>query len=363
MGSCLAAVGLTLGVSACASFKAQPPSAVVSPEDVADRYRALYRVSHEDMSTKKLDLQAKIPEKVDDNKLFTPQQYAETGYSLAFDRCNNFFDLVTKASNELQMTKADVAALGTAAAAIIALVHQSSKPVGITAAAFGLGAAGFDNYQKYALLTTYPTQTHDLVLAAMKAYRTDSPPGDAKDIIEADARVSGYAQLCTYSSIVGLAGQAITTATVKVASSPPQSNIFTTDAELANVKKVQTALQLSDPPGADDLAVLAVMADSTTKNTDQPILAKMLSDAVAKKVWDAANNKKIDASFSSITQPLGDLKNNKDFSTLIAAKKALLNPASANGRPGDRNPIAAGVQGVPRVTQWQPPQIVINQSH
>src|SRR6185437_1871565 len=149
LGCYLAALVVTLGLGGCASFKAQPPSATVAPEAVADRYRALYRVSHEDMSAEKLDAPKSLPTNVDSSKLLSPQQYAETGYSLAFDRCNEFFDLVTRASNEVQMTKADVAALGAAAAAIIALVHQSSKPVGIAAAAFGLGAVGFDNYQKY----------------------------------------------------------------------------------------------------------------------------------------------------------------------------------------------------------------------
>jgi hypothetical protein len=355
LGCCLAVICITLALGACVSFKAQPPPASVVPEDVGDRYRALYRISHEDMSKQKLKDGDTLPASVDKGLLITPPQYAETGYTLALTRCNTFFDLVTKASNDLQMTKADVAALGTAAAAIIALVHRASKPVGITAAAFGLGAVGFDNYQKYALLTAYPTQTHDLVLAAMKAYRTDSPPTDAKDIIEADARVSGYAEICTYSNIVGLAGQAIGSATVKAVGNAPATNIFTTSEDVANVKKIQTDLQLSDSPSADDLAVLAVMADPSTKPQDLPTLAKMLSDQVSKKVWDPDKKQSLDA-LKTITPILTDLtKSNKDFATLISAKKAKL---ASSGRPGDRNPE---VPSLPIGTAWQPPTILLNE--
>jgi hypothetical protein len=352
LGCCLVVMGMTMGLGACASFKVQPPAASVNPAEVGDRYRTLYRIAHEDMSKAKLKDTDSIPDNVDTEKLLTAQQYAETGYTLALNRCDTFFDLVTKASNELQMTKSDFAALSTAAAAIIALVHRTSKPVGITAAAFGLGAVAFDNYQKYALLTVYPTQTHDLVRAAMNAYRTDSPPDGAKDIIEADARVSGYAQLCTYSNIVGLAGQAISKATVKAVGNTP-STVFTSAEDLANVKKIQSAPGLSGTPSDADLSVLAVMADSSTSDSDLPKLAKMLSGAVAKKVWDADKKQKL-AALGIIGPTLNDLaKSNSAFATLISDTKAKL-------RPGDRPPTRVGSSS-PGNTEWQPPTILVNE--
>jgi hypothetical protein len=330
---------LTLLLAACASAPK-----IASPDDIEAKYKDLYRVTTDNVAATGQSA-----------KTMSAQEYARTGYTLVQERCNTFFDEITKATNDLQMTKADVAALGAAAAVIIALAHRSSKPVAITAAAFGFGTSVFDSYQKYALLTAYPTQTRDLVQAAMEAYAKDSPAADAKDIVEADARISGYAQLCTYSGIVALAAKAISTSAPK-AVSQTASSVFTTADDVSKVTQIKTLLGLPDVTLSDNtLALLELMADPSTADALRIQIPAQLPSDVAAKVWSSDTNSKL-AALDKIAPLLSQLAtSNKAFAQIIAGIKK-----ASTSRPGDVNAAPTLVVPAGPPGPWSPPIITIN---
>jgi hypothetical protein len=299
------------------------------------------------------------------SKYITPVEYAVAGYTLADESCNSFFDLLAQATNNVQMTKADWTALGAATATILALTHSTSKPVGIAAGLFGLGAAGFDNYQKYALLTPYPDQTKKLVIQAMQAFRSQSPPEQATDILNADARVSAYARLCTYSSISSLAQQAISTASPQAVNVGTKT-IFTTAGDQQLVQTIDSALGLQSQSVSDqDLALLAIMTTSGTDPKLLPQIAAKLSAPVAAAVWDSTSKALKQSVVPQIQGPLAQLaSSNSDFKKLIdsinSATAAASPPAGGNRHPADIEHAPKLV--IPRAVSapWQPPQIVIN---
>ncbi len=296
--------------------------------------------------------------------LMTPAEYARVGYTIVDENCNNFFDTLSRATNNLQMSKSDWTALGAAAAAILALAHSTAKPVGITAAAFGFGAITFDNYQKYALLTPYPDQTKKLVIQALKAYEKDSPPGDATDMVGADARVSGYAQICTYSGIASLAQEAINKSTATVPNGQGSTpSIFTSSEQQKAVADIKKILDLGDQTPSDtDLALIAVLSDpKQSKYFEQA--ASHLSPFVATKVWDVKNAKPLVDVLQNLDSDLKVLETNGDFVKMIADSEKNSDEATKKAGSGVRGPVPP-VFIVPsppaKSGQWSPPTIVVN---
>jgi hypothetical protein len=302
---------------------------------------------------------------VSNSPFMAPAEYARAGYTIVDENCNDFFDTLSRATNTLQMSKSDWTALGAAAAAILALAHSTAKPVGITAAAFGFGSIAFDNYQKYALLTPYPDQTKKLVIQALKAYEKDSPPGDATDMIGADARVSGYAQICTYSSIASLAQEAINKATASVPNGQGGTpSIFTSSEQQAAVTHIKNLLGLADQTPSDtDLALIAVLSDSKqAKYFEQA--ASHLSPFVAAKVWDAKNAKPLVDVLQKLDDDLKVLETNGDFVKMITDSEKSSDEATKKAGPGVRGgpPSAVFIAPSPpsKSGKWSPPTIVVN---
>lgn len=143
------------------------------------------------------------------------KDYVMIGYNLADRACADYFDRLILASNKLRMSKADVTAVGTAAATIMSLAKSTAQQIGIAAAAFGLGSTVLDNVQQYLYITPYPEETRALVETAMEKYRTNAPPDIADSLEVADDMVSGYARLCTYANIAQLAKSAIAKSKVR----------------------------------------------------------------------------------------------------------------------------------------------------
>lgn len=343
-----ALVMLVLSVAGCQTVK---PPTIPAGDEVKKKIDHLYTLSHTPIGDKPNEA----------NDLMKPADYARAGYTVVNESCNSFFDGLTRASNGVQMTKADWTAVGAAAATILALTHtNSAKPVGIAAAAFALGGLVFDNYQKYALLTPYPEQTQKLVFAALKVYATNSPAESAVDMIDADARISGYSRLCTYSGIATLAQDAISTATPSTTGGGTTS-VFTSAGDQTKVGDIQKLLQLKQPPADKDLAVLAVMVDPQEVQL-QSKAAESLSADVAKIVWDSANGKPLPA-LDSIKQDLADLlSSNAAFKAMVDKSKSDSEAASKppKGGPTKSPGEPVFVPPVPPLGPWTPPVITVN---
>lgn len=219
----------------------------------------------------------------------TAQEFAHAGYRLVDQKCTRYFDGLIKSKNGVQMAKADLIAVGSAAAVIETLTNTSEKIIGITAAGFGLATVILDNVQQYALLTPYPEQTKELVFKALDKYRESAAPGDAVDAVDAADRISGYAQLCTYSEIARLARQAIATGKPIDESTP--APLFAEEEKRAYLQPI--AAMLATTPTEEELAILAYMH----QQTDPDLLAKAagkLRSEIADKVFDAATKAKKD---------------------------------------------------------------------
>lgn len=343
-----ALVMLTITLVGCQAIK---PPAIPAGDNIKAKIDHLYTLSHTPIGDKPNT----------SNDLMKPSDYARAGYTVVNESCNTFFDELTRASNGVQMSKADWTALGAAAATILALTHtNSAKPVGIAAAAFALGGLVLDNYQKYALLTPYPEQTQKLVFAALKVYATNSPAESAGDMIDADARISSYARLCTYSGIATLAQDAISTATPST-SGGGTASVFTTAGDQAKVADIKKLLGLKQTPSDKDLAILAVMVDPQEAQL-QSKAAESLSADVAKAVWDSTSGKPL-PQLDAIKQDLADLlSSNAAFKAMVdkskADSQAASKPTAGGSTKSPGQPVF--VPPLPPLGPWTPPVIEVN---
>jgi hypothetical protein len=260
----------------------------------------------------------------DTNTTVSAPEYALGGYQLARSACDTYFDDLIEASNDVQMSKADIAAAGVAAATIASLAHASTKAVGVTAAAAGLVGILLDNYQNYALITPYPVQTRSLVLGAMDTYRNSKPPENATSLMDASDRIAGYAEICTYSNIAALAAQAI--ATAKTTDTGGATSLFSASERATVLQPVKDMLGLSSATLTDDnFAELAIIGSSDGSDAAKklnPVIAKLLPTDVAAAAYDGGTQGPT-AKLKSAQPLLGTLAtNNKAFADRIAAIKA-----------------------------------------
>ncbi len=366
-----AALSVAFTLTGCAAVSTPT---VPKPDSIKQRIDTLYtlskqplgassKTSSKDSNQDAGSAAASNPVSDGSSQFMSASDYARAGYTLVDENCNDFFDALSRATNTLQMSKSDWTAAGAAAAAIVALAHSASKPVGITAAVFGLGAVTFDNYQKYALLTPYPEQTHKLVFQALKAYATDSPATGASDMIGADARISGYAQICTYSGIATLAQDAIAKSSATVAPNQgSKPSIFTSANETDKVNAIKTALGLS-AISDQDLALLAIMVDPAASKYQAKAAAGLSADAKA-KVWDSTTSKPLNA-LATIKDDLASLQSsNSDFAKMIADSEKASGDATKKAGEGVRGgtPPVVFIPPTPPASalQWSPPTIVVN---
>jgi hypothetical protein len=209
------------------------------------------------------------PKSVSDDKL-TPVAFTKIGYGVVETQCNIYFDKIIKADNGIKQTKADVSAVGTAAAVIAALAKATTKEVGITAAGFGLAGSAIDNYEQYAFATPYPLQTWKLVTDALKAYSQASPATTVQNLEDAGELIRGYATLCSYSGIASLSAQAIAKGTpADNGSTKPATPLFTDAEKSSYLQSVNGNLQIMDGAWTDfDYVILAAIADPATSGTN-----------------------------------------------------------------------------------------------
>ena len=230
------------------------------------------RMDYQKISQEEKDLNAAAgniaiaPGSVAANKL-TPAAFTKVGYGVVETECNTYFDKIIKADNGIKQTKADVVALGTAAAVIATLAKTSTQTVGITAAGFGLATAAIDNYEQYAFATPYPLQTWKLVKDALKAYSDASPSSSAQTLEDASELIRGYAILCSYSGIASLSAQAISKGTpVDSGSNTPATPLFTAAQKTTYLDSIDQSLG-GVPAGTwtdFDYVILAAIADPAT---------------------------------------------------------------------------------------------------
>lgn len=304
------------------------------------------------------------------NRALSPSEYARAGYTQVREQCDKFFSTLTLRTNSNQLTKADWTALGAAAGAIIALAHPgAAKPVGIAAAAFGLGSSAYDNYQKYGLITLYPEQTKILVFKALDAYQSASPAGSASDMIDADARVSAFAEICTYSNINALAINAIATTSATVSNATP-TTVFTSQADLDKVAEIAQIIGISNVSDTD-LATLEILAKKSAGDPDitatLSTIADSLTDSVKTAVWDGAALKA--ATFTTVVvNDLAALMSNSQFAKMVndsIAKSKAASAAAAEQAQGEHtlvspSQIAVFVAPAAAPQDWRPPTILLN---
>lgn len=211
----------------------------------------------------------------------TPFQIAEHGYSTVLSKCDAYFTVLIKANNNIQLTKADLTSLGTAAAVISTLTGATPKVIGGTAALFGLASSLTSNYEQYAFATPYPLQTYLLVKKAFSAYMASAPASSMATADQAISSVSAFAQLCSYAGISSLAQQAIAAAVPKDVNDAPSLFSITDRTQFlshVDVLLAKPSLRLSDT----DYVTLAVMAEPNIENKLFEALQNTLSNNVDK---------------------------------------------------------------------------------
>lgn len=312
------------GVAGCTTWNLGPssPPAEPTPSDINSRIEAICKA--ESCPTR------------------TPADYAIAGYDLAKGACNSYFDNLIAASNDVQETKSDLAAAGTAAATIEALANTATNVIGYTAAGVGLAGVLFDNYQNYSLITPYPVQTRELVLAALDTYRSSLKPENATSFIDASDRIAGYAELCTYSSIASLAQQAL----AKAKTIDTGSTVFGA-IDIPTLQAINSALGFSstllDDTVYEELAIIASSDGSPAARTLNAVIAKLLPPDVLAVAYNSATEGPTPA-LQKAAQYLSNLANgNKAFGDRINAIKAaneqsIRTAAAANAR----HPAAVG---------------------
>lgn len=147
-----------------------------------------------------------------------PADYIAVGYGLVERECGIFFNSLDKAQDQANFIRQELTLGAAAAAGILAAVSAGTIPITITGIAVPLAANTVGNYQNILLITPYPDETGVLVRSALKTYRENA--STPTNIYDAVALVQGYAAICTYSGIHGLAKQALATAQTADQSKP-----------------------------------------------------------------------------------------------------------------------------------------------
>lgn len=258
-----------------------------------------------DLSTKAISDRFDTLKALETQKSMTPATYATLAFGMADHACSQYFDGLIYQSNMLRMSKADVTAIGAAAATIMALTKTATRDIGIASAAVGATAVALDNVQQYAYLTPYPEETKGLVQNAMVKFRQSRGPSSASTWADAESLVRAYADLCSYSSIAVLAKSAISRAPVKDANDA--KHLFSDTEILTILQPLKAYLGIGDISlSDDDYAYLEIVSEDKIDPTVQRTLLDKLPVAVRGKVWDSAK-KKCTAKFLDVSPRLRDL--------------------------------------------------------
>lgn len=276
-----------------------------------------------DLSTQVIGSRFKELKELAGKESMTPAAYATLAFGMADHACSQYFDGLIYQSNMLRMRKADVTAIGAAAATIMALTKTATRDIGIASAAVGTTAVVLDNVQQYAYLTPYPEETKGLVQNAMVAFRQSRGPTSVSTWEDAESLVRAYADQCSYSSIAVFAKSAISRAPVKDANAV--KHLFSDAETLAILQPLKAALGIADVTlSDDDYAYLEIISEGKIDPTVQRTLLDKLPAAVRDKVWDSVA-KKITANFQRVSSRLHDLTlTNTDFGKRVAEIKKVV---------------------------------------
>lgn len=138
----------------------------------------------------------------------------DNGFALVDRDCARFFDRLQRARQAGEFTTAQLAAIASAASAIMAIAGAGAPAIGYTAAGLGLASVTASNIQRFGLLTDFPDELQSLILDAQAAYKRDillqaERLGTRLTRGDAYAAVVGYARLCTLPHMSALAREAL----------------------------------------------------------------------------------------------------------------------------------------------------------
>jgi hypothetical protein len=195
-------------------------------------------------------------------KNLDPKEYTAAGYVLVEETCMLFFNKLVLWQKNNHFLGGEIATVGAAAAGLLAIVGTSTVTLGIVGLATGLAVSTVQNFENFAAVTTFPVETKDLVMAALRSAKTAKPAILITDMYDARSTVAAYADNCTYAGITKLSQQALRKGADNIVSSPPSlSDNFRSAIDNA----------LGDRLGLTDaqLAWLAILADQNLSEVER----------------------------------------------------------------------------------------------
>lgn len=157
-------------------------------------------------------------------------QVLSNGFALVDRDCAAFFDALERGRQVGEFGAAQLAAIATAASAVMAIAGAGAPAIGYTASGLGLASVTVTNIQRFALLTDFPDEMQRLVTNAQANYKAAVRaeirvlPAGRVTSADAYAAVVGYARLCTLPGMRRLGREALDTARTS-ADAPPSAPI------------------------------------------------------------------------------------------------------------------------------------------
>lgn len=206
-----------------------------------------------------------------------PRVFLTNGFAMVDRDCARFFDRLQRARQAGEFTTAQLAAIASAASAIMAIASAGAPAIGYTAAGLGLASVTAANVQRFGLLTDFPDELQSLILEAQAAYRRDIlvqverlgsglTPGDAY------AAVVGYARLCTLPHMSALAREALGGAQVALSTG-------LTQAQREALASASRRLGFSPPLSLAEASALLRFGDSGRGAADVAALREQMPGA------------------------------------------------------------------------------------
>lgn len=179
---CLIAMGLTIG--ACATSPTPPTPA--------------------EISTRHAEIAAAVG-------TISPREFALTGLYEVDVRCDAFFDAVAQGDHRSAAFRNGVSLLDGTTSGYMAATQRSAEDIAIAAVLFSGLDAQLANWRQYEFFGPMADSAKRLVRDARAAYRQQPLPTGR---VEAVKYVHDYAQLCTFSTVLGYVNTALANARV-----------------------------------------------------------------------------------------------------------------------------------------------------
>lgn len=132
----------------------------------------------------------------------------EAGFGFVDEQCEQYIDALFWYNRFRNTTSKQLSITGAATASIMGIVDSSAKAIAVTAAAFGLSSASFDNLTANVLFELEPSGVKSLVDRSKATYRSAlgqrvdaTTKNVARNRPEAMSLIRGYLSLCLPASI------------------------------------------------------------------------------------------------------------------------------------------------------------------